>query len=80
MDFLSWYIISMAITGCFISIEYQRLKLHFSVKRYVSHGQRPGSILTFVSLYLVAFIPILNALTAFLIVLQLIYSLSQKKK
>jgi hypothetical protein len=80
MDFALLYILSTVISGYYISLNYDILEFRFSIKRYVTHGKKPGPMLTFVSLYLVAFLPILNVLMAFLVIAQFIVNLSYRKK
>jgi hypothetical protein len=80
MDFVLLYIVSTVISGYYISMNYDVIEFRFSIKRYATHGKKPGPILTFVSLYLVAFLPILNVLMAFLVIAQFIVNLSHKRK
>jgi hypothetical protein len=80
MEFAMLYILSTVISGYYISMNYNLLEFRFSIKRYVTHGKKPGPILTFVSLYLVAFLPILNVLIAFLVIAQFIVNLTYRKK
>jgi hypothetical protein len=80
MDFVLLYIISTVISGYYISLNYNVIEFRFSIKRYATHGKKPGPMLTFVSLYLVAFLPILNVLMAFLVIVQFIVNLTYRKK
>jgi hypothetical protein len=80
MDFVLVYILSTVVSGYFISMNYEELKFRFSIRRQLTHGDSPNAILTFVSIYLVAFLPILNVLMAFLIIAQFIYNLFHKKE
>lgn len=80
MEFALLYIISTVISGYYVSLNYDLIEFRFSIKRYSTHGKKPGPILTFVSIYLVAFLPILNVFMAFLVIAQFIVNLTYRKK